>query len=267
MSPAAICTDSSALFPNGVAEALSITVVPIAITLDDAPFEEHEATVDDFYARMSEGAQVTTSQPSPGEFLGAYALTAADGASEVLSIHLDGRASGTVRSAELAAREAPVRVTVVDTRTVSYGVGVCVRAAAEAIAAGAPAADAAASARRVGSTLRNVFVVHAGPTGRLPDTPGWTVLEFRDGEAQPLGSRDNVGEAIAAMAARLHDEERAMHVAVGHAAASTEAAADALALSLEALPCVADSERYRVGPAVGAHSGPASFGAFWWPSD
>jgi hypothetical protein len=27
------------------------------------------------------------------------------------------------------------------------------------------------------------------------------------------------------------------------------------------------SERFpRVGPAVGAHTGPLSFGAFWWPS-
>jgi fatty acid-binding protein DegV len=210
---------------------------------------------------------VTTSQPSPGEFLDAYSRAAADGADEVLSIHLDARVSGTVSSAELAAREAPVPVTVVDTRAVSFGVGVCVRTAAEAIAADALAADAAAAARRVGPTLRNVFTVHASPSGRLPDaTPGWSVLEFRDGEAKPLGSRDNIGEAIGAMAARLHDEDRGVHVAVGHAAASTEPAADALALALEGLSCVVDVERYRVSPAVGAHTGPASFGAFWWPA-
>jgi fatty acid-binding protein DegV len=92
------------------------------------------------------------------------------------------------------------------------------------------------------------------------------VLEFWDGEAKPLEVRDNIGEAITAMAGRLYDEDRAVHVAVGHAAASTEPAADALALFLEALPCVVDVERYRVGPAVGAHTGPVSFGAFWWPT-
>jgi DegV family protein with EDD domain len=261
----AICTDSSALLPAGVADHLGVIVVPIAITLDGRSIGASAEDVDEFYSRLSEGAQATTSQPSPGEFLEAYARAQADGAEEVLSIHLDGRVSGTVRSAELAAREAPIPVSVVDARTVSYGVGVCVRAAAEAIATGARAADAAASARRVGATLRNVFTVHAAPRGRLPGTPGWLVLEFGDGKTKPLGSCDNIGDATGAMTARLYREDRPVHVAVGHAAASTEPAADALARSLETLPSVVDVERYRVGPAVGAHTGPTSFGAFWWP--
>jgi fatty acid-binding protein DegV len=45
MRVVAICTDSSALFPAGVAERLGVIVVPIAITLDDAPFEEQDETV------------------------------------------------------------------------------------------------------------------------------------------------------------------------------------------------------------------------------
>jgi fatty acid-binding protein DegV len=262
----AICTDSSALFPSGLAKELGVIVVPIAISLDGSAIDVPEDEVDDFYARLSEGARVTTSQPSPGELLEAYTRAAADGAEQLLSIHLDGRASGTVRSAELAARDAPIPVTVVDTRTVSFGVGVCVRAAAEATAAGASAADAAGVAGKVGPTLRNVFVVHAGPAGRLPEAPGWAVLAFEDGEAKSLGAPANIGEAITAMAARLYEEDRDVHVAVGHAGASTEPAADALALSLAGLSCVVDVERYRVGPAVGAHTGAASFGTFWWPS-
>jgi hypothetical protein len=109
---------------------------------------------------------------------------------------LDARVSGTAGSAELAAREAPVPVTVVDTQTVTFGVGLCVRAAAAVIAAGASAAEAAAAARRVAATLRDVFVAHRSPPGRLPDA----------------------------------------------------------------------TERYRVRPAVGAHTGALSFGAFWWPA-
>lgn len=69
MTAVAICTDSSASFPDGFAEELGITVVPIGMTLDGDVFEEQEGAIDDFYARLSEGAQVTTSQPSPGDFL------------------------------------------------------------------------------------------------------------------------------------------------------------------------------------------------------
>ena len=266
MSAVAICTDSSALFPAGVAERFGVIVVPIAITLDGAPFDEPRHTLDDFYTRLSEGAQVTTSQPSPGSFLAAYARAAASGAGKALSIHLDARVSGTANSAELAVREAPISVTVVDTRTVSFGVGLCVRAAAAAIAAGASAGEAAAAAARVGATLQNVFVAQSEHTGRLPAAAGWSLLEFRNGKAEPVGARDNVGEAIDAMVARVFDEDRQVGAAVGHAGASTEPAADALALSLATLSQVVDVERYRVGPAVGAHTGPLSFGAFWWPS-
>jgi DegV family protein with EDD domain len=266
MTAVALCTDSSALPPDGVAERLGVTVIPIAITLDDELFEEQEARVDDFYACVSEGAQVTTSQPSPGTFLEAYTGAAAHGASEVLSIHLDARVSGTTGSAVVAAREAPISVTVVDTQTVSFGVGLCVQAAAAAIAAGASAGEAAAAAGGVAATLRNVFVAHRGPPGRLPDAAGWAVLEFTDGKAEPVGARDTIGEAIDAMVARIFDQDRPIRAAVGHAGSSTEAAADALALSLATLAQVVEVERYRVRPAVGAHTGALSFGAFWWPA-
>ncbi len=86
MSVVAICTDSSALFPTGVAERLGIIVVPIAIALDGDAFDEQGESLDDFYTRLSDGANVTTSQPSPGSFLDAYGGAAAAGASEVLSI-------------------------------------------------------------------------------------------------------------------------------------------------------------------------------------
>jgi len=266
MSTVAICTDSSALFPSGVAEKLGVAIVPIAITLNGSSFEEKEHAIDDFYARLTAGAHVTTSQPSPGAFLAAYTDAAARGALEVLSIHLDGRLSGTLGSAELASREAPIPVTVLDTKTVSFGVGVCVRAAAEAISVGASARDAVAAAARIGAELRNVFVAYGVRVGRLPDTSAWSVLEFADGEVVPGAACESLTDAIEAMAARVFKENRPLCVAVGHAAASTQPAADALALSLASISHVVDVARYRVGPAVGAHTGASSFGAFWWPS-
>ena len=266
MSTVAICTDSSTLFPSGVAGGLGVTVVPIAITIDGVPWEEQAYAIDGFYGRLAEGARVTTSQPSPGRFLEAYAAAASNGAEELLSIHLDGRASGTPRSAELAAGDAPIPVTVVDTTTVSFGVGVCVRAAVDALAGGASPRKAAAVARAVGATLANAFVAHAGPRGRLPDTAGWAMLTFADGKAVASAACPDQEQAIEAMVERVAEADRLVRVAVGHAAASTEPAADVLARSLEDLPHVEEVERYRVGAAVGAHTGPLSFGAFWWPS-
>ena len=266
MSSVAICTDSSALLPAGDVERLDLSVVPIAIALDGEPFDEQTHEIDDFYALLFAGAKATTAQPSPGEFLVAYASAAAGGATEVLSIHLDARVSGAIGAAELAAREAAIPVTVVDTGTVSFGVGACVREAARAVVAGTSTREAAAAARLLGAEMQNVFVARGGG-GRVRGEPGWAALTFVDGKTEVLVQCESVDEVVGIMAAGVLRGARSIRVAVGHAAEAIRPAADALAETLASASQVMEVERYRVGAAVGAHTGPLSFGAFWWPAE
>jgi fatty acid-binding protein DegV len=265
MTGVAICTDSSALLPVGDAERLGIEIVPVWVTLDGEPFDDRALGVDAFYERLAAGAVAATSQPSPGELAAAYARAAARGARAVLSIHLDARVSGTVESARLAAGEAPVPVTVLDCGTVSFGVGSCARAAADAIARGASAAEAAEVAGRLGSRLGNVFVAPGAEQARVGSTHGWTVLTFADGVTRPVAACANIDDAAAAMAARVLEGGTDMRTAVGHASAAVADAAAALAAALADASAVRAVERYRVGAPVGAHTGPLAFGAFWWP--
>jgi len=264
MSRVAICTDSSALFAPGVADRLGVTFVPIGISLDGEAYGSID--VDDFYARLSAGATATTSLPSPGVFADAYRGAAAGGAEEVLSVHVDARVSGTVASAELAARESEIPVTVVDSGTVSYGLGGCVSAAAAAVCAGASVAEAAREAVSRGRTMKSIFATGSAPTGRVSAAVGWAVLSFIDGVAAPHAVYDSAAEATEAMAARVLSDTRSRAAAVGHAAAEVLPCADALAALLEGDPATGTVERYRVTPPVGAHTGPLSFGAFWWPT-
>ncbi|MGH3110054.1 MAG: DegV family protein, partial [Gaiellaceae bacterium] len=104
MSRVAICTDSSSLIPASAAASLGVDVVPVAVTLDDEPFDELTSSLDWFYARLRAGATVTTSQPTPFDFATAYERAAARGSESVISIHLDARVSGTVSAAEVASR-------------------------------------------------------------------------------------------------------------------------------------------------------------------
>lgn len=90
----------------------------------------------------------------------------------MVSIHIAGRLSGTVLSATLAAESVdPARVLVVDSRHVSVGLGLVVRAAGDAILAGEPvkavaaAAEAAARETRVYGALPSLDVAVKG--GRL----------------------------------------------------------------------------------------------------
>lgn len=264
MSRVAICADSSALFPVGTAERLGVTLVPIGVTLDGEAYRSGDA--DDFYARLAAGAIATTSLPSPGVFVDAYRAAAADGAESVLSVHVDTRVSATAASAELAAREVEIPVTIVDSATVSFGLGACVAAAAAAVSSGASAGEAAREARRLGHAMNSIFVTASAPSGRVRADVGWAVLSFRDGVAVPDTVHDSASAATEAMAARVLSEPGSRGAAVGYAAATVLPWADALAALLAADPATDRVERYRVTPPVGAHTGPLSFGAFWWPT-
>ena len=261
-----ICTDSSAQLPAALVERLHAIVVPTSIAVGERTFDEQELDLDEFYGWLASGRRVTTSQPSPARFAEAYASAAERGAGSVVSIHVGANLSGTVGSAELAAREAPLPVEVVDTGTASFGVGICVLAAADALAAGGSAAEAADAVGRVVPRIGNVFVAEPPAKGRIQTGSRPQVLSLVGATAESLGSATSAEQAARAMVAHIGAQAGSLRVAVGHADVSVAAAADQLAAAVEALPGVNEVMRYRVGPSVGAHTGGSSFGAFWWPA-
>jgi len=265
MSPLALCTDSSAQLPAALVAALGLDVVPMSIAVDDLVFDEPDLKVDEFYAAIARGGRAATSQPSPGRFAEAYAAAHARRDREVLSVHVGSQISGTVGSAEIAAREAPLPVKVVDTGTASFGVGICVLAAAEAIAAGASALEAADVIERLVPAIGNVFVAPTAPGGRVPVAAGIPVLSFVAGRVETLAPARCLEHSSEIMAAHIDSRPGQLRAAVGHASAATAAAADTLAAALECSDAIVEVLRYRVGPSVGAHAGSLSFGAFWWP--
>ncbi len=124
--------------------------MPLDVTIDGARHVEGiDVTPAQLLRALERGARVTTSQPPPSAFAAAYERAAAAGAREIVSVHLSGEMSGTVRSARTAATVSPVPVRVVDSGTVALGLGFAALAAARC--AGAPVPDAApddARARR-----------------------------------------------------------------------------------------------------------------------
>ena len=265
MRSLALCTDSSAQLPAALVTALGLEVVPISIAVDELAFDEPDLDVDAFYAAIGARGRAATSQPSPGRFAEAYAAAHARGDSEVVSIHVGSQISGTVGSAEIAAREAPLPVTVVDTGTASFGVGICVLAAAEAIAAGASALEVADVIEKLVPSIGNVFVAPTAPGGRIPASAGIPVLSFVAGRAETLAPTRSLEQSAEIMAAHVGSRSGPLRAAVGHASVATAAAADALADTLDRSEAIVEVMRYRVRPSVGAHTGSLTFGAFWWP--
>lgn len=127
----AIVTDSTASLPEGAAERWGIGVVPLDVVIDGVPHVEGvDLTPGDLLAALTSGGKVSTSQPPPAAFAAAYDRAAASGAREIVSIHLSGDLSGTVRAAQLAAETSPVPVHVVDSRAVAMSLGFAVLDAA-----------------------------------------------------------------------------------------------------------------------------------------
>ncbi len=121
----AVVVDSTTDIPLSMREELGITMVPLLILFGNDQFRDGiDMSNDEFYARLVEGTiHPTTSQPSPGDFVEAFERLAKDH-DGIISIHLGGELSGTVRSAQQAADMLPdIPVRVIDSRSVSMGAG------------------------------------------------------------------------------------------------------------------------------------------------
>src|ERR671917_1332577 len=123
-----LVTDSTASLPPETAAAHGVVVVPLQVVIGARSYEEGSdgATPELVAQALREYKPVSTSRPSPAALLELYERLAAEGATEILSIHLSGEMSGTFESAQVAARSASVRVIPVDSRQVGIGTGFAV---------------------------------------------------------------------------------------------------------------------------------------------
>nr|SBO93469.1 Hypothetical protein DUF194, DegV family [Nonomuraea gerenzanensis] len=215
----------------------------------------------------------TTSRPAPARFATCYADLAAGGATAVVSIHVSGELSGTVQSAMTAARDAPVPVEVIDSRSIAMGLGYPVLAAARAAASGASAAEVAAAARDSMRGTRTFFYVdtldylhRSGRIGTAASLFGSALmikplLHLADGRIRLLEKVRTSSRAIA----RLEDlavqaaGEGPVEVAVQHLAARERA--EALAERVrKRVPGLRDLRVVEVGAVIGVHVGPGMLG-------
>jgi len=159
--PVALVTDSTASLPTELAVARDITVVPLQVVIGATVYDEGPdgATPEMVAEALRAFRPVSTSRPSPALLTEVYAKAAQDGATEILSIHLSAEMSGTHESAQLAARDAPVPVTVVDSRQVGVATGYAALSAADVLDAGGTVADAATAARARAGAATALFYV------------------------------------------------------------------------------------------------------------
>lgn len=116
----AILTDSnSGIFPEK-GEKLGIFVMPMPIIIDGLScFEGVDLAHRDFYARILDGADVSTSQPSPGDVISMFERVFSIGYDELVYIPMSSGLSSSFQTAAMLAGDYDGRVQVVDNHRIS----------------------------------------------------------------------------------------------------------------------------------------------------
>jgi len=271
----ALVTDSTASLPPEVAAARGITVVPLQVVIGATSYDEgvpDGATPEMLAEALRAWTPVSTSRPNPDQMVEVYERLAAEGATEIVSVHLSGELSGTFESAQLAARRAPVPVHAVDSRQVGMGTGFAVLAAADVRDAGGDASAIAAVARKRASTTTSLFYVdtleylrRGGRMGAASALIGSAlavkpILRIEDGRVVPFERVRTAGKALNRLEELAVEAagSAAVDVAVAHLASPDRATTLADRLRERLAEGLDDRSVHlgEIGAVLGAHVGP-----------
>ena len=218
-----IVVDSALNIPTDLLSRFGIGVVPVSLTIDGKSYREGvDATRAELISLIGRSDALSTSQPSPGDFLEVYDRLGG----EIVSLHITAKASGTYQSAVMAAGMTKAKVTVVDTANASMGGGWQAIAAALLAEKGVSAAEIAAkaeAAKRETSTFLSVptmkYLSRSGRVGLakallaslLSVKP---IMTFNDGVVEVVARSRSMTGACKEMAGLLKDKYGAKPVAV-----------------------------------------------------
>jgi DegV family protein with EDD domain len=272
----AVVTDSTCDLPPTLLEELNVGVVPVRVYFGSENYlDKVTLTPSEFYARFAVTTQVPrTSQPPPADFTQVYQNLATH-AGSIVSIHLSAAVSGTYQAAIVGSRSVEnTRLEHVDSRNVSVGLGLVVRAAAEAAAAGRSADEVTQVARDAAARARLFIAVptleHLVRGGRVSPLKGLLakilgllpVLTLsKDGTAQPAAKARGFPAARKKMMALLFKAAEAeagdgRRFGVAHCDAAE--LAESIAREIRQRYPESDVMIVECGPALGAHGGPGA---------
>jgi DegV family protein with EDD domain len=267
----AVVVDSTSDIPPHLREELGIAVVPLTILFGkEAYLDGVEMSTEEFYNRLvKDPVHPSTSQPSPGAFAETYQQLAKDH-DGIISIHLSGKLSGTVRSAEQAREMVPdVPIRVIDSGSVSMGFGFLGIEAAKLARAGKSLDEIAAHIESLVPNIRLWAVLdtleylrRGGRIGRAGAFLG-TLLNVKPliqikGEVLPSERVRTHKKAIARMVELASAEAPYKYLAVLHSRAQQYA--EELADQLGAIHPRAEIIVAELTGVIGVHGGPGVVG-------
>lgn len=272
-----IVTDSTAYLPAEQMEALNIKMIPLAVTLDGASYDEEiDITTAEFYDKVrGDGPLPKTSQPPVGRFMALYESLQEE-FDAVISIHLSSGISGTFAGAVQAGEMVDgIAVHAFDSEVSCHVQGFYVLRAAKLAQEGATPDEILAELNQMKKTMRAYFMVddlaHLQRGGRLSSAQAFIgsllqvkpILHFEDKVIVPYEkirtrkkAMKRIVELLAKDAAEIPVEAVIIH---GNCLADAEQWLTELQVEL---PNV-DFTISHFGPVIGTHLGEGSMGLGW----
>jgi DegV family protein with EDD domain len=271
-----VVTDSSCDLEQDDIDPFKIEIVPLTIRFGSEEFtDRRDLSVEDFYKRMANTEELPqTACPPPGAFEEAFGRAIDAGAEAVLCLTISSELSTTFQSALTAAAafQGPIVVHIVDSRSVSSGLGTLVIEAAKLAAAGA---DIDTVLGRVGDLTTRTHVIAALNTlenlkkgGRIGGAAAMVgsllsikpVVDLTGGVVREAGKARTRKRALQMLSDRLNAAGQIEHVAVMHSgAADIDVFLDLIAPRFPRAAIRIGT----LGAVVGVHGGAQIIGVSW----
>jgi DegV family protein with EDD domain len=275
MAGVRLVTDSSCDLPQDVVDAHGIEVVPLTIRFGDEELTDRvELDSDEFYRRMASfDGMPETAAPSPGAFEQAFRKAGADG-DQVLCLNISSALSATMASAQNAAKavEGEIDVRVVDSKSITAGLGTQLILAAEAAAGGAgideviTVIEGAIPRTRIFGGLDTLENLRKG--GRIGGAQAMLgtmlsvkpVVDISTGEVQEAGKVRTRKKQMVFLREKLVAAGEVEQLVV------CDGGAPDVEEFMDVIADVVPRDQFRrstIGPVIGTHGGPRMIGLTW----
>jgi len=277
----ALITDSTSDLPKEMQEKYNIEVLPLHVIYKDAEYEDGvDITPEAVYNSLTREIP-STSLPSTGRILELFERLKEEGYRDVLSIHISSGLSGTysmIKNLEENAKQIGLRLHVIDSKSISMGLGFLVIKAAQLIESNTPLNEIIKTLDRFKREVKVFFVLKSLEYLRKGGRIG--LVEGALGDMlsiKPIISVNSEGIYYTVVKSRgrngsIRKLVKIVKSAIGRGRVRVAVMhGNALDEALEILNSIKDEVNIsdifagQVGPVVGVHTGPGLVGIGFCP--
>jgi DegV family protein with EDD domain len=268
-----IITDSTSDLPLEWQEKLEIEIIPLSVRFGDEEYLDGvNLSKQEFFEKLANCQELpTTAQVNPERFEKIFGKYSPD--DEIIGIFISGRMSGTYQSAGIAKNLLGARnISLIDSRSVTFGLGLLVLEAVKMRDAGMSAAEICQGVNDLIGRQRFYAVIdtlkYLKMGGRLSASSALfgtmlhikPIVTFLDGEVVAIEKRKGLKAATEFIAQKmeLDPPDPACQIALGDSIAPELSAL--LKQSISNHIDLSNSVNFALGSVVGTHAGPGCAG-------